>query len=82
MSDVLELFNLNRQKHEKVLDGIEKSEGEGVCFIMDGLDEYQPQDESKSVIYRVLHKNCLHMAMVIVASRPVATSTLRGLANR
>ena len=82
LSDVLELFYSNREKREKVLDGIEKTEGEGVCFIIDGLDEYQPQDESKSVIYRVLHKNCLHMAMVIVASRPVATATLRGLATR
>ena len=82
LSDILELFYLNREKREKVLDGIEKCEGEGVCFVIDGLDEYQPQDESKSVIYRLLHKKCFHMAMVIVASCPVATATLRDLATR
>ena len=82
LSDILDLFYLNRKKCEKVLDGIEKCEGEGVCFVIDGLDEYQPRNESKSVIYCLLRKQCLHMAMVIVASRPVATATLRGLATR
>ena len=53
------------------------ADGEGVCFIMDGLDEYQPQDKHKSVIYKLLHKTYLPLAMIIVSSRPAATQTLR-----
>ena len=56
---------------------VERANGEGVCFIMDGLDEYQPRDKHKSVIYKLLDKTFLPLAMIIVSSRPAATQTLR-----
>ena len=62
---------------EQVLSDIKKLRGEGVCFIIDGLDEYQPDDEEKSVIYPLLYKKYLPDAMIIAASRPVATAGLR-----
>ena len=69
-------------KRGKMLHNQEEYDGEGVCFIIDGLDEYHPRDESKSIIYSLLHKECFKMAMVIVASRPVATAKFRDLATR
>ena len=59
------------------MGSIEKSDGEGVCFIIDGLDEYHPQDESKSIIYKLLYKTYLPQSMVIVSSRPLATTNLK-----
>ena len=77
LSDILEPFYRSKGQREKVSSDIDESDGEGVCFIIDGLDEYQPEDGSNSVIYQMLRKTYLSEAMIIVASRPVATATLR-----
>ena len=77
LSDILEPFYRSKGQREKVSSDIDESDGEGVCFIIDGLDEYQPEEESNSVIYQLLRKTYLAEAMIIVASRPVATATLR-----
>jgi len=55
--------------------------GKGSCFIIDGLDEYQIEKE-ESVIYQIIRKECLPSSMVIVASRPSATSPLRDESSR
>ena len=77
LSDILEPFYHSKGQREKVSSDIDKSDGEGVCFIIDGLDEYEPKEGSNSVIHKLLRKTYLAEAMVIVASRPVATATLR-----
>ena len=77
LSDILSIFYRHKNDRKKVFSDIRRSNGEGVCFIMDGLDEYHPQNESTSVIYALLQKTYLPKAMVIVASRPVATAILR-----
>ena len=77
LSDILEPFYDDTKMCEQLLNDIKKSHGEGVCFIVDGLDEYQPQDKDASVIYRLIRKSYLRKAMVIVASRPMATAPLR-----
>ena len=51
-------------------------DGEGVCFVLDGLDEYQPQNREKSVILRLLDRKCLPKSMIIVFTRPSATEQL------
>ena len=81
LSDLLGLLYLNTQKCEKLVSDIENSNGEGVCFILDGLDEFRPQDETKSVIHQLLYSKYLPEAMIIVASRPVATGELRSKAH-
>ena len=59
------------------MEHMEDCDGEGICFVMDGLDEYHPLEESQSVILKLLNKTYLPQAMVIVSSRPVATSILK-----
>ena len=54
---------------------IEEIYGKGVCFILDGLDEYLPRSKQKSFIYALIDKSYLPEAMVIVTSRPAAAST-------
>ena len=51
-------------------------DGEGVCFVLDGLDEYQPQNREKSVILKLLDRKCFPNSMIIVFTRPSATGQL------
>ena len=74
LTDILGLFC---HSEESVAKSIEKDSGEGLCFVIDGLDEYQPQDKKKSPIYQLLNKAALPKAMVIVSSRPAATKDLK-----
>ena len=48
-----------------------------MCFVIDGLDEYQPQNKKKSVIYKLLEKSYLPRSMIIVSSRPSASPTFK-----
>ena len=74
LTDILGLFC---HSEEKVAKNIEKDSGEGLCFVIDGLDEYHAQDKKKSPIYQLLNKAILPKAMVIVSSRPAATKDLK-----
>ena len=77
LSDLLQLFYSNGEELKTTRDCIEKNDGESVCFVIDGLDEYQPKKKKKSVIYKLLDKISLPRAMIIVSSRPSATPTLK-----
>ncbi len=77
LSSILKSFYRSEEELKKVCEEIEAADGEGVCFIIDGLDEYHPQDRDNSLIYQLLDKTFLPLAMVIVMSRPVAIETLR-----
>ena len=77
LSDLLGLLYPNQNMCDQLVSDIENSNGEGVCFIIDGLDEFHPEDETKSVIHQLLYDKYLSAAMIIVASRPVATGKLR-----
>ena len=56
---------------------MERQDGEGVCFIVDGLDEYHCQDKNSSIVYQLLDKSYLSKSMVIVTSRPAAAAVLK-----
>ena len=74
LDDVLTYFC---QNDEGVAKDVVRDNGEGLCLVIDGLDEYQPQDRNCSPIYQVLYKTILPNAMVIVSSRPAATKGLK-----
>ena len=75
--DVLKIFYSGEYLTKRVERKLKECEGKGACFIIDGLDEYQPKSVEESVIYQLINKKCLPLSMVIVASRPVATFKLR-----
>ncbi len=77
LSSILKPFYRSKEELRKVCEKINAANGEGVCFIIDGLDEYHPQDRNSSLIYQLLNKTFLPLAMVIVMSRPVAIETLQ-----
>ena len=84
----LRLLNGSRDESlEKVLQTLYSDEdaitilpdirdGEGVCFVLDGLDEYQPQNREKSVILKLLDRKYLPKSMIFVFTRPSASEQL------
>ena len=76
LSILKHFYNTNADL-KAVISDIERRNGEGTCFVFDGLDEYHPQAEGMSVVLKILHKLYLPLAMVIVSSRPGAMARLR-----
>ena len=78
-----EIFQTFFQSQSEIIQRkLEETSGDGICFILDGYDEYSPRHGDKSVINQLIKKAYLPLAMVIVTSRPVATVTLRSKATR
>ena len=77
--DVLRLFYTGPDDTKGAVKELNDTEGEGVCFILDGLDEYKGNNE-KNVIQDLILKEILPLSMVIVASRPVGTAKYRNQA--
>ena len=75
--DILEEFYDGEVLRKKIEHDLQECGGKGVCFIIDGLDEYQHKNKKESVIYQLIYKQCLRFSMVIVASRPVATDEVK-----
>ena len=75
--DILEVFYDGEVLRKSVVHDLQECGGKGACFIIDGLDEYQHKNKKESVIYQLIYKKCLHLSMVIVASRPVATDEVK-----
>ena len=79
ISDILEYIYKDdpETSPQEEVKKLSRNQGEGACFVLDGLDEYKKRDCSEDVIYRLLHEEWyLSKAMIIVASRPVATATV------
>ena len=77
LSDIFNMCIRNDDERCKVLHDIEKESGEGVCFIIDGLDEYEHHNDCDTMVLKLICKDLLPLAMVIVASRPVGTALIR-----
>ena len=58
-----------------------KHQGLGLCFVLDGLDEYMPL-KKHVYIYDLIRKHVLPKSVVIVASRPAAAADFRKKATR
>ena len=81
VSDIIEIFYDSEDIRRIVERDVKDVGGKGTCFIVDGLDEYQNKRE-ESVIFQLVNKRVLRSCMVIVASRPVATDSLRAMCSR
>ena len=80
LSDIFKIYIETDSKRSRLLEVIEDNMGEGVCFIIDGLDEYEYHNNYDTVILKLITKRLLPLSMVIVASRPVGTASVRNIA--
>ena len=67
---------------DEIVKFAEDHSGEGLCFILDGLDEYSPRSKDDTFIFLLIKRELLPKAVVIVASRPAATAKLRRIATK
>ena len=81
LCDLIHCYFSDPIKKESILKYAEKNDGLGLCFVLDGLDEYMPQ-RNDAYIYKLIRKQVLSRSVVIVASRPVAAADFRSIATR
>ena len=79
--DIIDIFYDSENIMKTAENEIKENRGKGVCFIIDGLDEYQNKNK-ESEIYKLMNKKVYPSSMVIVASRPAATHSLRNKCAR
>ena len=76
LRDFLECYFTSEETVKSIGDYITSKDGLGICFILDGLDEYQPDDKT-AFVFKLIEKKVLSKAVVIVASRPAAVAKYR-----
>ena len=74
LEDVLSLCLLDKENIHELAKCIDEVNGEGICFALDGLDEYPKRNDPTDFVMRVIHREFLPLATVIVTSRPIASS--------
>ena len=73
---VQEHFGFNDKESKDVIVDIESNHGKGICFVLDGLDQYCSLHKGNSFVLKLLHRKLLHRSTIIVFSRPSATVAL------
>ena len=84
LRDIVQCYYTNECKHmvDEIMQLSVDHNGDGLCFILDGLDEYNPEPQRNSFIFQLIKRELLPEAVVIVASRPAATAKLRKVATK
>ena len=78
LNDFLLCYFTSEEKVKSISHYITFKDGLGICFILDGLDEYQPDDKT-AFVFKLIEKKVLSKAIVIVASRPVSVANYRSM---
>ena len=81
LSNIFEKYIENNEDRRRSIENIREKRGEGSCFVFDDLDDYECMNDHSTLIYKLIHKDFLPLAMVIVASCPVGTASVRNEAS-
>ena len=75
---------LTTEEIEKLATYIKGRNGEGVLFIIDGWDELSEEMRKESIVQTLFSKSYPHLrdASVVMTSRPEATTSIKGMADR
>ncbi len=79
LAQILQKMFRNEEQLKQVIDALEKVNGRGVTFILDGFDEFSSSNQEESIVFALVNKSYFADAMIIVTSRPAATSALRDI---
>ena len=82
LRDVLKLYYSEESKIDTIIHEAEANSGEGLCFILDGLDEYRPKPMKNTFVFRLIQRQTLPKAIVVTASRPAASTEFRKTADK
>lgn len=81
LHDILKCYYSVDSTINTIIEYADKHSGFGLCFILDGLDEYNP-DNSDAYVFKLIEKKVLPKSTVIIASRPAAAANFRESATR
>ena len=73
---------LSDSEVEVAVDELRKSKGLGIAFVIDGYDECPCDSKLKVFVDKLFRKMYLPMCMVVITSRPTASSSLRHLVDQ
>ena len=82
LRDILKHYYKDQVRLDQILDHSERFSGEGLCFVLDGLDEYSPKGKKNTTIFKLINKQLLPKSIVVVASRPAAVVHLKSVATK
>ena len=83
LHDLIKDHYSDQSTPKEIIKYAEEHSGEGLCFILDGLDEYTPQGQKQNtVIFKLIEKRILPRSIVIVASRPSGAAKVRKVATK
>ena len=83
LHDLIKDHYSDQSTPKEIIKYAEEHSGEGLCFILDGLDEYMPQGQKQNTtIFRLIEKRILPRSIVIVASRPSGAAKVKKVATK
>ena len=82
LTDIMKRYYENESSVSSIINRTKTNSGEGLCFILDGLDEYSPPRKNEAMIFQLIKRNILPKSVVIVASRPAAVAQLKKVATK
>ena len=82
LRDIVQCYYTGKHMVDEIIQLSVDHNGDGLCFILDGLDEYNPEPQRNLFIFQLIKRELLPKAVVIVASRPAATAKLRKVATK
>ena len=81
LRDIIKLYS-DESTVDTLTHEAKESSGEGLCFILDGLDEYRPKSIKDTFIFKLIKRLCLPNSVVIIASRPAASVRYRNTCDK
>ena len=82
LTDIMKRYYKNKSSVSSIISHAESNSGEGLCFILDGLDKYFPPKKNETMIFQLIKRDILPKSVVIVASRPAAVAQLKKVATK
>ena len=78
VSDLVSYFYNRSAENQKVFTNIISNEnGRNITFLLDGYDELPPSERQDSFIAKIINHKILPLSVVVVSSRPHASTSLR-----
>ena len=74
--------NLSSEQTATLSRYLANTEGQELCIVMDGFDEYPSSLQKNSFIVKIINGRVLHEAIVVITSRPTATVSLHDQVDR
>ena len=77
LCDVIKHYYKDASTVDQIVERAELYKGDGLCFVLDGLNEYFPVRKENTLIFKLIKKEILPRAVVIATSRSFDTDQLK-----